>query len=314
MSDIHKLNIAKLDVGMIAALEVLLSERSVSKAARRVGLSQPAMSNALARMRVAFDDQLLVRGNSGMMLTPRAEILLRQLSEVMPQLVALGRAADFDPARTRTSFRIAMTDHAGMVLMPEVLRRLHSEAPHVQTHTSTISSRQSDAEAADSERFDLRLGWLKNLPAHWHQRQLLNEELVVIGSASNPALKRKLSVEAYLRLDHVALATSGPLFQNLTDQALAVSGLNRNIVARTSHFAILPFIVSRSNLVAMFPKRLAEMFRDLADLRIVRSPYPFKDFNLSMAWHPRVHHDVEHRWLRQLVIRCAAAIDGKPGV
>lgn len=309
MSNIHKLNIARLDVAMIAALEVLLSERSVSRAARRVGLTQPAMSNALARMRIAFADPLLVRGREGMMLTARAEILLQQLTEIIPQLEALGKGPAFDPATAETTFRIALTDHAGVVLMPRVLQSLHGEAPRIRTHTSTISSRQTDFDELEAERFDLRLGWMHSLPAHWHRRKLLDEELVVVGARSNVALREPLELHEFLALDHVALATNRPLFQNLTDQALAKAGLQRNIVAQISHFAIVPFIVAGSNLVAMFPRRLANSFRGAADLQIVRSPFPFEDFNLSMAWHPRVHHDIDHRWLRNLVVRCAATID-----
>jgi molybdate transport repressor ModE-like protein len=303
MSHIHGSPLSKLDLGMIVALEIMLRERSVSKAARSVGLSQPAMSNALARMRDIFNDALLVRSEGGMVLTERGERLLEQLGTLVVELETLADPSSFDARVSTATFRLAATDHAGATVLPDVFRMAADEAPGVQIHALTMPSREIDLHDADTGAVDLRLGWIRALPANWHMRALFEEELVVIGSDSNPALAEPLDMERFLALPHIALATDRPMFQNLTDQALAAEGHVRNIVGTISHFAMAPFIVARGDQVAMFPKRLAEYYRPWTGLRIVESPFFFKGFTVSLAWHPRVHNDPGHKWLRDLIVR-----------
>ncbi len=311
MSTIHKANISKLDIGTLMALEVLLSQCSVSKAARSVSLTQPAMSNTLARMRIAFDDPLLARSGNGMVRTALGDILLAQLRQILPDLRNLGAATvAFDPETSDAVFRIAITDHAGLILLPDVLQRVHEQAPLIRTHTSTLSSRQTEMSDQEAEQYDLRVGWLRDLPPHWHSTMLLKEELVVIGSKSNAALKEQLELDDFLRLRHIGLASSRPQFQNLIDQTLAKMNLRRNLVSTISQFTMVPFIVARSNLVAMFPRRLASAYLSLVDIKISSPPFPFEQFSVSMAWHERVHHDPGHKWLRALIVACAKALAG----
>ncbi|MDF7776440.1 LysR family transcriptional regulator [Sphingomonas sp. AOB5] len=307
MSHIHGSPLSKLDLGMIVALEIMLRERSVSKAARSVGLSQPAMSNALARMRDIFGDALLVRSEGGMVLTERGERLLHQLAPLVAELETLADPSSFDAAESTATFRLAATDHAGATVMPDVFRAVAAEAPGVKLHALTMPSREIDLHDAEAGQVDLRLGWIRALPANWYSRTLFDEELVLIGARDNPALAAPLDMEQFLALPHIALATDRPMFQNLTDQALAAAGHSRNIVGMVSHFAMAPFIVARSGNVAMFPKRLAEFYRPWAELKIVDSPFAFEHFSVSIAWHPRVHNDPGHKWLRALIVRCATA-------
>lgn len=290
---------------MLSALEVLLTERSVSRAARRMGLSQPAMSNALARMRIAFDDPLMERSREGLVLTPRAESLLAQLKVLVPQLDLLGRPDGFAPSEATTVFHIAITDHASLLLMPDVLEQVHQEAPRVRLITSTLRSRQSEGDELEAGGFDLRVGWMKTLPPHWRSRKLMDERLVVIGRRSNPALQGPLTLERFLELDHLALAADRPMFQNIVDSTLARQGLERRITASISHFTLLPFLIAKSSAIAMFPERLAQAFSRLTDIVVLEPPIAFDPFNISMAWHPRVQQDAAHRWLRRIFAQCA---------
>ncbi|HSX55572.1 MAG TPA: LysR family transcriptional regulator [Sphingomonas sp.] len=305
MSPIHGSPIAKLDLGMIVAMEIMLRERSVSRAARRVGLSQPAMSNALARMRDIFGDALLVRSEGRMVLTERGERLLAQLGQLVVELEGLADPTEFNAASSTATFRLAMTDHVGATVMPRVFRAVAQEAPGVRLHSLTMPSREIDPHDNNSGDVDLRMGWIRALPANWYSSTLFDEELVVIGSIDNPQLAAPLDLEQFLGLPHIALATERPMFQNLTDQALAAAGHSRNIVGTLSHFAMVPFIVAEGMQVAMFPRRLAEYYRPWARIRIVPSPFDFKRFSVSLAWHPRVHNDPGHKWLRDLIKRCA---------
>ncbi|MFM2271089.1 MAG: hypothetical protein RL702_154 [Pseudomonadota bacterium] len=305
MSQIHGGPLSKLDLGMIAALEIMLRERSVSKAARSVGLSQPAMSNALARMRDIFGDALLVRSDGAMVLTERGERLLLQLGPLVTELETLADPSSFDASQSSATFRLAATDHAGATVLPEVFRAVAREAPRLLLHAFTMPSREIDLQDSEAGTVDLRLGWIRALPANWYSRKLFEEELVVVGSENNPHLKGPLDMEQFLSLPHLALAIDRPMFQNMIDKYLGEFGYTRNVVGMVSHFSMAPFIVAKGEHVVMFPKRLAQYYKDLAGLKMVESPFHFEDFAVSMAWHPRVQNDPGHKWLRSLIVRCS---------
>ncbi len=301
-------NIAKLELRALLALEGLLRERSVSRAAQRVGLSQPAMSHMLARLRKTFGDQLLVRGRSGFVLTEYGERLLLHVSQLAPQLEALGKADRFDPATSKATFRIACTDHASAVLSPPLLQAFSVAAPGAILKLLSVPSRHLDLPQLEATRFDLVIGWFDALPADWHVKKLFDERLVVIASATNAAIGPTLDLETFLSLKHVVLAPDERELQNMADMTLAARGLRRNVGAFVSNFSATPFIVAESPLIAMVPATLAERFAHLPGIRLHEPPTEFPSYSVSMAWHPRVHAESGHRWLRQLVIDAARKI------
>lgn len=307
MFNIEKLNIAKLDIRMLSALEVLLRERSVNVAAMHAGLSQPAMSNALARMRAAFEDPLLVRGHRGFILTERGQQVLEQLAELLPRLEALGRAASFQPECTRRTFQLAVTDHAAIVLLPLVLSAFRAKAPTAILKAATVQSRQVDIDRLEAAGFDVRIGWFETLPPNWHARTLFEEELVVIKRrCAGRARAEPLDLDTFLRLKHVVLAPDQRSVRNLAETALAAKGLKREIGAFVSSFSAMPFIVSGSDMIAVLPRGVATQFQYLPNIQTLQSPFPFQRFPISLAWHERVHHDRANAWLRSLVIDAAA--------
>lgn len=305
MSTMQNLNIAKLELRALLALEGLLRERSVSKAAQRVGLSQPAMSHMLARLRKTFDDQLLVRGRNGFVLTEYGERLLHHVSELAPQIEALGKADRFDPAASHATFRLACTDHASVVLSSPLLQAFSAAAPAAIVKILSVPSRHLDLPQLEATRFDLVVGWFDALPADWHVKKLFDEQLVVIASASNSAIGATLDLGTFLSLKHVVLAPDERELQNMADMTLASRGLKRNVGAFVSNFSATPFVVADSQLIAMIPSTLATRFSHLAKIRLHRPPLEFPSYPVSMAWHPRVHAEPGHRWLRQLIIDAA---------
>lgn len=293
---------------MLTALHLLLEHRNLSAVARSIGMSQPALSHALARMRVIFDDELLVRERNSLVPTARALRIQEQLRSIVPEMRQLFSEQHFDPAESRETFKIAITDHAGQVLIPEFLRRLTKQAPHVVTRITIIPNRQTDLVSLDQGQFDTRIGWLRSLPPHWRKRKLCHDRIVIIGAADNPALAdfgKGLTVDTFIDLPWVALESDRPIYRNIVDSLLAERGRQRKIVARVSHFSIVPFLVSRSDLVAMFPLRLAREFAAQGLIAIAAPPMEFPDNDLSLAWHPRVHGDPGHLWIRRLLIDCA---------
>lgn len=290
---------------MLSALEVLLRERSVSRAADHVGLSQPAMSNALARMRTAFGDSLVIRGRKGLVLTERGQLLLRQLSDLLPHVEVLARPSTFSPADTDATFMLATTDHAGTVLLPEVLRLFSAEAPNAILKTTTVLSRHLDMDRLESSGYDLRVGWFDSFPPHWHARVLFTDDLVVVGRADDARIVEPMPLDSFLAAKHVVLAPAQGSTRNLADDLLARSGLRRNVGAFASSFAAMPFIVGATDMIAAMPRRIAERYSHLPNIKTVESPFAFEKFAVSMAWHPRIHHDGAYEWLRGIIIAAA---------
>lgn len=311
MSDILDANIRKVDIGTLIALQKLLVQRNLSLVAREVGLSQPALSHILARLRRIFDDPLLVRDAGRFVLTARGEALCQRLENSLPAVIDLFHEGEFEPARSSMLFKLGFTDHAGQVLLPMLLDAILAHAPNIRTSIAIIPNRQTDLAELDAGRYDLRIGWLRSLPPHWHRRKLLDDRIVLICARDNPDVAEPLTVERFAALHHVALESDRPIYPNLIDSYLTEKGLERKVVVRLSHFALAPTIVAKSRMVAMFPERLALSFGDA--IRIVNPPLDFPDNDLSMAWHPRVHTAVEHVWLRKLIVECSRRIAEAPG-
>lgn len=305
MSDILTANMRKLDVGTLIALRRLLTDRNLSRVAREVGLSQPAMSHTLARLRQIFGDPLLVRDGASFVLTAEGEALRLRLDAALPVLVQVFQNGEFDPAQSRMLFKIGITDHAGQVLLPGVLNELRVHAPLTRTTIAIIPNRQTDLPDLDAGRYDLRLGWLRSLPPNWHRRKILDDRIVLIAAKDHPTLREPLTIESFMGLDHIGLESERPIYPNLIDSYLEKLGMTRHVAARVSHFSIVPALVARTNMVAMFPERLARSLD--APIQILKPPFDFPDHDLSMAWHPRVHTAAEHIWLRNLIVRSSKA-------
>jgi len=307
MTNIRLRNLAKLDLGMLSALRVILVERSVSKAAQLCNLSQPAMSHLLARMRAAFADPLLIRTRRAMALTRRGEELLEQLNELWPQLERLAQPTRFEPHLARVEFKLAVTDYAALVLGPTLVSALRRDAPHSSLVVATLQSSEIDLESKAAE-FDLRLGFLAAPPASWYIRKLMEDEGVVIAGETNTLYGDELSVEEFNAAEQIGIRTSRPPHNSSMDKLLCEQGLRRNIVVWMTNFGTLPFLVSRSDLIAVFPKSLACLYCGHNGVRMIRPPFSIPGLAISMAWPARVHNDVAHAWLRSKVVEVAQAV------
>ncbi len=292
------MNNIRLDTRMLTGLELLLSERNISKAAKRVGLSQPAMSNTLARLRRYFSDPLLVYGPGGLILTPRAEKILEQVRRLNADLDALLVPDSFDPQLSREIFRVATSDYASFVLMPAIVKRVRESAPRVTIMTAVVPTDLNELEA---QRYDLRIGWLRSLPAHWYRRTLINEGFVVMGAASNARFRAGLTAESFCELRHVVMNTVRPLTLSHLDSLLNAHGLTRDIALSVDHFSTIPAVVAETDLIAVIPTRLAKIFQRSVDVLVQPLPVTIGDYDTSMGWHPRSHEDPSQKWLREVI-------------
>lgn len=301
MKCIHAMNISKLDLNLLLVLEALLLERSVSRAASRLRQSQPATSNALARLREALGDPLFVRGRDGMAPTERALSLARPLEEALGALRgALETPPEFDPATARRTFVLAASDHAQLVVLPELARRL-AAWPGLVVRAVPLP-RDFPARELEAGELDLVIGAFglapgDRAPVGLRRQLLLEERYVGVARRGHPALSKDL--EAAFALPQLHVAPRGGVvgkFERRTRRP------PRNVVLFTPHYLVAPWVLSTTDLVAALPERVARLFA--ASFPLELRPLDFVDdrLRLEQLWHPRAHALNAHRWLRgQLV-------------
>ena len=299
------MNLSGLDLNLLVVFAALADERSVSRAARRVGLSQPAVSNALARLRQVLNDPLFVRSREGMSPTPRAQRLRAPVAIALEQLrTALAGEPAFDPVRSQRIFRLAMSDYSEWLLLRPLLRRLRRAAP-----LAGIQVRRLDGLFAVPEG-DLRSGALdaaigpfpdaRGLPVEMNAETLFEEGHVVVLRRGHPALKRELTVARFAALDHAAVIFRAEPW-GLIDTELASLGHRRRLRFASPHFTAVLEAVACSDLVACAPESLARRFRGLLQLRIRPMPFPLPRFTTRIVWRRHAAEDDALAWLRSLM-------------
>lgn len=313
ISGIHDMNLQAIDLNLLVAFEALMDERNVTRAARRVGLSQPAMSNALTRLRRTFGDPLLVRTPSGMTPTPAAQSLMEAVREALSQLrSALEDKPAFNPAASKRAFHVLTSDYAEIVLLAPLVGKLREQAAGVSLRIHRPPNVfQPPSRTALSDSFDLAIGFFPDalsLDASVRSEVLFEEDNVCIAAADHPSIKSRITIRQYAAARHAAVfyKSEGP---GVIDTLLAQKALTRQLAVLAPHFASVPFIVAESDLIATVPRRLAMRFRKELKLQVLPVPFTLPPFRLAMLWHERVDSDPAHAWLRGLVGETARAIE-----
>lgn len=302
---IHGMNRNDIDLNLLVFLDALLESRSVTKAARQVGVSQPAMSNALGRLRRLLGDPLLVRTSQGMQPTERARALRRPIRSALSQVeTAIAPQRTFDPASTERLFTLLITDYAASVLIPRVIGALEKEAPGI---TLNILNAQADAvEQVERGQADFMVNRLEHLPSNFHEMELWTDHLACLIRQDHPALDEDgtLSLEAYLEQSHILITRTG-VGLGLMDETLAEQGMNRRISVLTRQYQLPRELVANSDLVATLPSRIARYQARHLRLAVLDPPIETPPLRIGIAWGAVEHYDLAHRWLRQRIIRVA---------
>ena len=302
----QKIDDAGIDANLLPVLAALLHERSVSRAAERLGRTQPAISHALARLRTQLGDPLLVRVGSGMTLTPRAEALREPLQRMLAELAALVRPpAPFDPATATRRFTLISTDYISALVLPRVLPGLHRAAPGVDL----VIRPATRAVFAELGEGGADLGFVVRVQAESgiRVRKLYVDRFVCVVREGHPALRKGLDGAAFLKYPHglvAPLGTSG----SFVDDALAEQGLGpRRVAVVVPHFALAPAVVAETDLILTLPERIAGQLAVGHRLRVVPLPLRIAAFDVQVAWHDRVHHDPAVAWLRGQIVAAMRA-------
>ncbi|MDP3153897.1 MAG: LysR family transcriptional regulator [Archangium sp.] len=291
------MHVMDFDLNLLKTLHALLETRSVTNAAKRVGLSQPAASHALARLRDALGDPLLVRAGSAQVLTERAERLKDPVKETLARAALLLAEPDtVRPERLVRNFSLSMADYTELVLLPPLTERLSAEAPGVSVscrpHFLPLQALSTDAEL-----------WLGvNAPDHpgLVVQRLFSDSYLSVIRKDHPLARKKVTLRQFVELKHVQIAPGG-LPGGPLDDSLAARGLSRTVSVRVPNFLVAPLLISKSDLVLTAPKRVVERFADFAGLHVFEPPIHVAPFTVQQAWLAKYHADPAHRWFRGLV-------------
>ena len=295
MFQIHPMNIYTFDLNLLRVLDALLRERNVSRAAERLSLSQPAVSNALNRLRELLDDPLLVRAGRGMQPTPRALSLEAPIRDALQQIEHTLNAGDFfDPATSRQRFVIAVTDYVELICMPALMAHLANVAPGIQLAIQHLTP-SLPAEALDNGTIDLAVGRFPDVPTRFHSRRWASETLKVALRKKHPLVEGKLDLAAFLRLRH--LWVHGGQARGMVDQWLEDHELKREIVYTTPNYLQAAHIVASSDLAAVLPTELARHFARLLPLQLLDLPFDLGTFQLDIVSVAQRERDAALQWL-----------------
>jgi len=310
-ANIHSMNIGRIDLNLLTYLDVLLRERNVTRAASQLGISQPAMSNSLRRLRVMFDDPLLVRTSEGMTPTERAEQLKPVIRSVLSTVdKAVQPQKSFDPAGSERVFRIMASDYAESTLVRPILRRLRQEAPGVILDIMT----PSDVTFLDVEqgKVDMAINRFDEIPESFHQQTIWSDNFACLFSVDNPILQ-DFTLDSYLQAQHIWVSKTGMGVgvgmnpgdvQHLgwVDEALTRMKKKRRISVFTRHYQAAMLLAEEKDLIVTIPERAARMQKDNPRLVVKRPPFRIPSIDLKMAWSPLLHHNPAHQWMRRLII------------
>lgn len=291
-------DLQRVDLNLLKALDVLLDERNVTRAAARLGVTQPAMSGMLTRLREAFDDPLFVRAQRGIVPTSRALALAPPLKQVLGEIGSLLQAGSFEPATAQLRFTIAATDYALRAIAVPFLSALQRQAPNIRVALRAVEDEliQTQLERGD---VDLALLTPDSTPADLHARRLFSEHYVCVMREGHPAAASlPLSLEAFCALDHALVSYRGGAFRGITDEVLERLGHQRRVSLSVQSFVLLPEILRTSDLIATVPSRLVSK---LPGLVAFEPPIEIPGFTKTAAWHERSHRDPAQRWLRELL-------------
>ena len=306
-----RVDLNRVDLNLLVAFDALVSERSVTHAARRLSVGQSAMSSTLARLRKLFDDPLLFRDGRKMIATPLAESLAKQVRDVLDQIESiLADSTDFDPARARRTFTIIASDVLSVILIKPLRARLAIEAPSVRVRV--LPPAVDDAERLRRNQVDIFVTPREAFTGYQSFRNtfLFSDRLLCAVDRHNEAVGETLSLEQFSSLPY--LATSCGRSITTAEAQLDRLGIPRNVEFSTT-FGMVPTLVSGSRMIALVHERLALAISDQATLRLLEPPMPLQPIHLLMLWTSSAETDPGHTWLRRRILSLVAELDGTTG-
>lgn len=299
--NVSRLQLQDIDLNLLVVFSQLLIERRVARVAENLGITQPAVSNALARLRRLVGDELFLRTPAGMQPTPFAEQLTEPVSYALAMIQsALNQRSSFDPEQAQRAFTLGMTDIGEIYFLPGMMRRLPGVAPGVTVSTvrNTAVNLRDEMEAG---KVDLAIGLLPQLKAGFFQRRLFRQRYVCLMRQGHRLAKKRMSLAEFSAAAHVVVVSPGT-GHGAVDDLLKRSGVERNIRLTVPHYVAIGHILQSTDLIATVPERLARKMIEPFGLAVVPHPAKLPEVSINVFWHAKYHREPANQWLRGFII------------
>lgn len=299
-------DLRSLDFNMLLTLDALYEERSVTRAAKRLSVTQPTVSGTLLRLRDVFRDPLFVRGRGAMLPTPRADELARSIKRVLSDAETLLKQEAFDPATAEFTARICANDYSLKVIIVPLLRRLRRDARNIRLAILPFEIAELSRKLADRE-IDLALTVPEMAPPDYPSRFLFSDRYVAVVGNQHPIRGTAISLDDFCLQEHVLVSPTGGSFEGVVDKALSEIGRRRQVRLSVPSFQIVPKILEVEDLIAVVPERV------IGDgdgrIRKLTLPFPLQGADAIIVWHPRLQDDAGFSWLRDQIWTACRAVE-----
>ncbi|TCP13016.1 DNA-binding transcriptional LysR family regulator [Crenobacter luteus] len=287
------------DIRLLQVFDEIYKTRSVTRAAENLGVGQPTVSIALAKLREHFDDPLFVRISNAMAPTPMARALEQPVRAALDAANAVfGHRVEFDPARSERTFTISMTDISQLVLLPRLSTYLRKTSPGV--HIDVVPLSADTARLLESGEADLALGFMPQLEAGFYQQALFRQRYVCVAGADHPRIRDALTLAQFEAEEHAVVTSSGT-GHLILEREIARQGIARRIALRVPNYLGVAFVVEQTDMLVTIPERLAEVLEGRGRFKAFPVPFELPDYAVKQHWHERFHHDPGNRWLRKAI-------------
>lgn len=288
----------RLDFNLLTILDAVIGEGSVSRAATRLNISQPAVSYALGKLRHQIGDPLLVKVKTGVAPTERALAIIGPVRTALETIQrAVASTTQFNPATSNITLQIGSVDYAGQIVLPQLVSSLLKQAPHMRYRIARVGLSTEDTVDA-AHNCDMVFTLRPTVRRPLRQQALLADRMVVVAGANHPAIGKRLTLKNYLELPHVVTAPSPAEERTYLDEHLASLRLTRNVAVVLPHTLFVPLVGPNSLFIATVPELIAHGFAKNADVRLYPPPLQLPPISLSIVWHERFHDSAAHQWLR----------------
>ncbi|HCM9224409.1 LysR family transcriptional regulator [Enterobacter bugandensis] len=296
--------ISDMDIDLLLALDALLKERNITHAATRLGISQPALSARLARLRTLFGEPLFIPSphGRGVLPTPRAEALRPQVEIVLRGIRAMFAPTTFEAQTSSRTFVIALHENPALMLGTALLNQVSTDAPGIRLRFA-LPEMVDLPQQLENGDVDIYIGVSAGAHDGWVRRKLLEDAFATAQRKAHPRGTGPLDLESYCALSHLVVSSAGDPFTGFVDQTLAGLGYQRHVAMSTQSYAMAPALVASTDLVCTLPERMLKQFASTLD--IFPPPLPLQPITINMYWHPKNSQDPANAWLRGQLLRAA---------
>ena len=294
------MNLAAVDLKLLVVFDAVMAEGSVTRAGTRLGMSQPAVSNALGRLRHLLKDELFVRSQGTLRPSPRALELTGPVRHALRQIEAVLDPSEFDPARDARVFKLAMSDHTAVAVVPELVKRLEIVAPNINLRVLPKCN-STVADLLDAHEIEFALGVMPEAPVRFSRTTLFEDVLMCAMRRDHPLARGDLTLQSFAAAKHLAVRPAGEK-TNLIDHVLESEGLARRRVVTVNQFLVVPAIIGETDLVVTLFQRTADQLGILKSPNLVARPLPLPPSEVMLFWHSAMTHHKAHSWMRAFLV------------